>query len=311
MDTHKFFSDKQNQKSFKLIAIGGIILATLLVLTGIWISRTTQLSTNEAVHSVSKFYLQELSARCKQVVESKMDNATLDLKNALSTIEDSDLQSQATLQNWLRKMEIICDTKEIGLIAKNGTAYTARNTQHVVERHYAPKIDDATGEITLSVPVNDLPFLGTTIFEAFTVIDINEALDKHAMPMCAEDDTICNLYENDGKPLTHFMDEVFPHNQNLFDAIKDLKFADGYTYENLKSDFADDKAGMTSFFMNGNEVLLFYSPIKNSNFILTCFIRENKIGDQVASISEEMLHRNSIQIGLTIAVMAIICGFIL
>ena len=74
---------KQNRKTVIIVAIGGIILAAVLICTGVWISRTTQLSTNEAVHSVSRFYLNELAGRCRQVVESKMDNAKSDLQNAV------------------------------------------------------------------------------------------------------------------------------------------------------------------------------------------------------------------------------------
>ena len=303
-------NSNQNKKTIIGVTIGGIILATVLIFTGIWISRATQLSTNEAVHSVSKFYLQELAGRCRQTVESKMDNATLDLKNALSTLDAADLQSQESLQNWIRKMEIICDTKEIGLITKNGMIYTARDVQHVIDRYYNPNVDDKTNEIVLKVPVDDINFLGTTIFDAFTVIDINSALDKNAMPMCNEDNTICNLYDKDGKPLTQFMEEVFPGDTNLFDATKNFQFISGDSYEVFKSAFTDGKSGMTSFLMNGNETLLFYSPIKNTDWVLTCFIQENKIGSQVASISEEMLERSTIQIVLTIIIMAVICAFI-
>ena len=303
--------DKPKKKVALSATIGAIILAAVLIFTGVWISRTTQLSTNEAVHSVSKFYLQELAGRCRQVVESKMDSATLDLQNALSTIDSADLQSQETLQNWLRKMEVICDTEEIGLITKNGMVYTARNIQHIVEKHYSSKIDDEAGEIILKVPVNNLNFLGTTIFDSYTVVDINAALDKHAMPMCAEDNTICNLYGKDGECLTHFMDEVFPNRPNLFDATKDFKFTGDVSCEQMKADFADGKTGMTSFIMNDNEVLLFYSPIKNSDWVLTCFVRENKIGEQVASVSQEMMNRSTIQIVLTIIVMSILCAFIM
>ena len=301
---------KPNRKTVIGVAIGGIILAAVLICTGILISRATQLSTNEAVHSVSKFYLHELAGRCRQVVESKMDSATLDLKNALSTIDAADLQSQESLQNWIRKMNVICDTKEIGLITKNGMVYTAQNVQHVVDRHYSQNVDDNAGEITLKVPVDDINFLGTTIFDAFTIVDINTALDKNAMPMCAEDNTICNLYGKDGKPLTHFMDEVFPSGTNLFDATKDLQFSGDTSYAQMKLDFAAFKTGMTSFNIDGNEVLLFYSPIKNTDWILTCFVQENKIGAHVASISEEMLQRNTIQIVLTIIIMSIICAFL-
>ncbi len=310
MDSQKS-EDKPNKKSVVIVAIGAIILAAVLICTGIWISRATQLSTNEAVHSVSQFYLQELAGRCRQVVESKMDNATLDLKNALSTIDSADLQSQESLQNWLRKMEIICDTKEIGLITKNGMVYTARNVQHVVERHYSQNVDDSSGEIVLKVPVDNINFLGTTIFDSYTVVDINAALDKDAMPMCAEDNTICNLYDKDGEPLTHFMDEVFPNSPNLFDAAQNFQFTGDVSYAQMKADFAASKTGMTSFNLNGDEVLLFYSPIKNTDWVLTCFVQENKIGEQVASVSQEMLDRNTIQIVLTIIIMAIICWLLI
>ena len=310
MDTNSS-EEKHHKKTVTGAVIGGIILAAVLIFTGIWISRSTQLSTNEAVHSVSRYYLQQLAGRCKHVVESKMENATLDVKNAISTIDAEDLQSQESLQNWIRKMEVICDTRELSVLCRNGALYTARGVTHIVQTHNSPKVDGKSNEIVLSIPVDDINFLDSQIFTVFTKIDLNETIDRKAMPMCAEEDTICNLYAKDGTPLTPFMDEIFTNEKNLFRAIQNLNFTDDSSVMTLNKDFADGSTGMTSFIWDGKETLLFYAPIKNSDWILTCFVRENRIGDQVAGISKEMLDRSTIQIALTIIIMMIICAFLI
>ncbi len=309
MDTNSS-GEKNNRKTVIGAALGGVILAAVLIITGIWISRTTQLSTNEAVHSVSRYYLQELAGRCRHVVELKIDNATLDLKNAISTISAEDLQNQESLQRWLAKMEVICDTKELGLLCRNGTLYTARKVTHIVQEHNLPKVEVNDSEITISIPVDDINFLDSQIFTAFTKINLGEAIDEKAMPMCAKEDIICNFYAKNGKSLTPFMNEVFSNNENLFAAVQKVRFTDGTSVATLQTDFEHDKTGMTSFMMNGKEALLFYAPIKNTDWILTCFVSDNKIGDQIAGISKEMLKRSTLQIVLTIVIMMIICAFL-
>lgn len=303
--------EKHNKKTVIGAALGGIILAAVLIFTGIWISRTTQLSTNEAVHSVSRYYLQQLAGRCRHVVELKMDNAVLDVQKALSTIDAADLQSEESLRRWIAKMEVICDTKELALLSRNGSLYTARGVTHIVEVHNKPKVDIKDSEIVIPIPVDEINFQGTQIFTAYTKLDLSETIDEKAMPMCAADDIICNFYAKDGKALTPFMNEVFPNNENLFAAVKNLQFTDGAKAATLQKDFENGATGMTSFIMDGKETLLFYAPIKNTDWILTCFVRENKIGDQIAGISKEMLDRSTIQIALTIIIMMIICAFLI
>ena len=298
MDENNFFSDKQNQKSFKLIAIGGIILAAVLIFTGIWTSRSAQRDTDEAIHSVSRFYLKDLSGHCKHLVESSLKSVITNFQNALQT---ADLQNQDTLQNWLSRMEYILDIKEIILVDANGMAYTARENFSFTEKNSS----------YVEVQINAVPFMDTQIVRALIHVNFENILNKNHMHENGEN-VVCSLYTMQGEPLTQIDNQKFSNTANLFDELKNFKFSDGYNVDNVRADFLANKRGFTFFTIDGkNEELLFYNPIEGTEWLLICLSREDTIGEQINAVSHDIINRSIIQMALTVAIMALICAFIL
>ena len=166
MDDNNFLNDKQNQRSFKLIAVGGIILAVLLIFIGIWANRSAQRDTEETVHSVSRFYLKDLSGHCKHIVESSLKTVTANFKNALKS---ADLQTQDALQNWIARMEFILNVNEIILIDSDGNAYTARGNVSI----------DKNDTAAVKVDVDAVPFMNTQIVGALIRVNFENILNKN------------------------------------------------------------------------------------------------------------------------------------
>ncbi|MBR5914463.1 MAG: response regulator [Selenomonadaceae bacterium] len=301
MDEDNFWSDEQNQKSFKLMAVGAVILAAVLIFTGIWISKSAQRDTDDAIHSVSRLYLKDLSGHCKKLVESRLKLITVHINNALEIIDEADLQSQAALQNWIGQIKFISDVNEIILVDATGKAYTAQETFS----NFEP--DSSVVEVEMKAK----PFMDTQIVRAFVRVNFENVLDKDHMHESGES-TVCNLYNRNGEPLTHTNNQRFSNTANLFDEIKNFKFNAGYNLETARADFQAGNIGLISFAIEENhDELLIYTPIENTDWMLICLIREDSIGEQIDAVSNGIMDRSMIQMMLTILVMAIICGFIL
>ena len=65
---------KVKNRAFQIAAIGVILIALILVVGSLWMGRSARESTEEAVHTVSLFYLNELADRREQVVASNLEN---------------------------------------------------------------------------------------------------------------------------------------------------------------------------------------------------------------------------------------------
>ena len=298
MDDNNFLNDKQNQRSFKLIAVGGIILAVLLIFIGIWANRSAQRDTEETVHSVSRFYLKDLSGHCKHLVESSLATVTANFKNALKS---ADLQTQDALQNWLARMEFILNVNEIILIDSDGNAYTARGNVSI----------DKNDTSAVKVDVDAVPFMNTQIVGALIRVNFENILNKNHMHENGER-VVCSLYTLNGEPLTNIDNQKFSNTANLFDELKNFKFSEGYNVEAVRADFLDDKGGFAFFTIDGNgEELLFYNPVEGAEWMLICLNSEDTIVEQISAVSDKIINRSIIQMVLTIAIMAVICGVVL
>ena len=67
----------------------------------------------------------------------------------------------------------------------------------------------------------------------------------------------------------------------------------------MEKDFLQGRAGGAVFDYQGENEVLYYSPIEDSNWMMTVLIHSSLVHDQLSGISEETLTRSMIQIGVT------------
>ena len=102
---YKSINEKQKRKTAVYAIIGGSIIVSLLLLTSIWVSSMARAGTSQAVSRVSEFYLEELAGRRAEVVSEELKNGFAYMKNALEILDESDLESEETLQEFLGKVK--------------------------------------------------------------------------------------------------------------------------------------------------------------------------------------------------------------
>ncbi len=64
---HKGIIKNQKKQAIAFAVWGGMIIAAILIITTIWVSKSARVGTRQAVNRVSEFYLAELAGRRAQV----------------------------------------------------------------------------------------------------------------------------------------------------------------------------------------------------------------------------------------------------
>lgn len=311
------YNKRQRNETIVSVVSGGIIIAVILLITTVWVSNSARTGTNEAVNRVSEFYLEELAGRRAQVVSEELKNHFAYIHNALAILEDTDLESQATLRKFLGMIKRLYGVDKFALVDDNGVVYTENSTASGLSNYSflsgeltEPVIttENLYGEkkqVILAVPVKDITFQKSRIKACFIQINIDDMLSS-LMLQTNSNETYCSLYYHNGESLTNEDFGNVEAGKNLLSALKDANINPGYDYDQVKEDFENKKSGLVSFEYNGFQEALCYLPVGGTNWMLTILIRDNVISSQIGSISSGMMKRGIIQIIITIVVMLLV-----
>ena len=83
--------DSRQVNTARIAVIGGLIVMLALVLTTVWMGRSTGRDTEDAVRTVSLLYLDELAGRREQVVAENLQDRIFDMQTALDLMTEEDL----------------------------------------------------------------------------------------------------------------------------------------------------------------------------------------------------------------------------
>jgi PAS domain S-box-containing protein len=298
--------DHDLKQTVALAVWGGALIAAILLITTIWVTSSARTGTKEAVSRVSEFYLEEMAGRRARVVAQELNNHFDYMENAIGLLEGSDLISQDALRSFLAKVETLYGVDKFALVDEQGIVYTEHSTVSGLSRYSflseemtKPVISTlnlygAKKQVILAMPVEDIFFQGSRISACFIQLNIDEMLSSLTL-QGNNNETECSLYYRNGESLTD--------SDDLFRTLANAQIEKGFSYEQLKQDFASGRKGQIAFNYQGNQQELCYMPVENTNWMLTFLIRDNVISSQISSISSEMMHRSDIQIAITVAAM--------
>ncbi len=307
-------NEKQKRKTAVYAVIGGSIIASILLLTSIWVSSTAREGTSQAVSRVSEFYLEELAGRRAQVVSEELKNGFAHMENALEVLDESDLESEETLREFLGKVKKLYGIDRFALVNENGIVYTEHSTESGLSKYSflseeltepvisTANLYEAKKQVILATPVENVEFMGVQIKVCFIQINIDEMISSLTL-QTGDNETYCSLYHRNGEGLTNSDFGSFDAGNNLLTMLKDAQIDEKFSYEQLENDFTTGSAGQISFNYLGARQDLCYIPVEGTNWMLTILIGDNVISDQISSISSGMMKRSIIQIILTVVVM--------
>ena len=306
--------EKQERQTVASAVWGGLIVAAILLITTVWVAASAQSSTNEAVARVSEFYLDELAGRRALVVSEELKTNFDHMDRAMSILDSSDLESQASLREFLDRVQQLYGVNRFALVDENGIVYTQHSTTSGLSRYpfltqelTEPVISmsnlyGARKQVVLATPVEGISFQGAQIKVCFTQLNIADMLSSLTL-QGDENETYCSLYHRSGESLTGNNFGYLSAGHNLLEALKDAQMEPGSSCEQLIQDFAEGRPGNLSFHYEGVREDLCYVPVEGADWMLTILIRDNVLTDQISSISSGMMRRGIIQIAVTVLAM--------
>ena len=237
---------------------GGIMIALILIVTTLWVSRSARIGTDQAVGRVSEFYLEELAGRRSLVVSEELNKNFTYMEKALEVLEESDLESQESLRDFLGKVRKLYGVDKFAMVDEDGIVYTQHSTMSGLSRYsfLAEELKEpvistsnlygAKKRVALAMPVEGISFQGKQIKVCFIQINIADMLSSVTL-QTSDNETYCNLYYRNGESLTNDDFGYLTAGKNVLSALEDAKMKDGSDYEKLKEDFADGRLGQVSF----------------------------------------------------------------
>ena len=305
------------------VAVIGISLVILIFALGtVWIGRNARKDTEDAVRSVSLFYLNELAGRREQVVNNNLQGNIEVIHTAIDLMTENDLSDKAHLESYQSRMKKLFKLDKFAFVDTDGLIYTSLGTESNIEAYHFDyrtltradisvlSREGAEKQVIIAVPV-DLSLEGKHLSVCFMAINMSEMLAGISMDAQSSDSTFSNLYAADGSPLTNQVLGGLAAEDNLLEALSRAEFDGDSSREQVVSDFAEGRSGAVSFRYSGTHETLSYTPVSGTDWLLTYLIRESVISSRISSISDSIISKSVIQSVLTVLVLLAMFLFII
>ena len=309
--------------TFAAAAAGILLLILILVLGTIWMERSARDATEEAVHSVSLLYMDELAERREQVVQGNLGGRIADLHSALALMTAEDLSDLEHLQAYQARMKKLYTLEKFAFVDTGGRIYTSLGMQdNIGDYHFDPNtltgpeisvlnINSGDKKVIIAVPVDAFSLQGEKLIACFMEIDMDEMLKGISLQSADEGITFCNIYTKDGVALSNMVLGGLAEEDNLLDALRNAVFESGSSFEKVQEHFTSGSKGEVSFTYNDIRETLAYVPVAHTDWMLTYLIRESVISERIGSISGQIVQRSLIHSLLAAAVLLGMSGFML
>ena len=301
--------DGQGQAGFATkIAVVGIAAIAIILVFGSWMTgRSAEQATEEAVRSISLFYLDELAGRREQVVDTNLKGNVENMKVAVGLLTEEDLSDAEHLQSFQARMKQLYHLDKFAFVDEDGLIYTAQGMRDNIDDYDFDYRNLAGSEISvlglgtdqkkviIAMPLEDASLGGKKLAACFEEIDMQQMIKGLSLQSDAEEATFCNIYTEDGIALTDMVLGGLASEDNLLSALETADFDEGYSYEKVVQDFQEGNAGVASFTYGGIRETLDYVPIPDTDWMLTYLVRESVITDKISDISRGMTMRSLVQ----------------
>jgi len=302
------------------IITGAIVLAILITGT-IWMAHSAKRDTEQAVQSVSMFYLDELAGRREQVVAANLQDSIETIRIAVSQMNSEDLSDEAHRQAYQKRIKELYHLDRFAFVGESGTVYLSTGPVNEISQYRfdyknmtEPDIsvknpEEKEKKVVIAVPISPKKFEDDRLVVAFMELDMEQMLRGVSINSTKDDATFCNLYGNNGTALTNAVLGEQARGTNLFDALENAEFDQGYSIDQVKGNFSEGKSGVVTFTYKNNHETLSYVPVEGTDWLLTYLIKESVISEKISSITNGIIVKSIIQSLLT--VLALVLMFLI
>ncbi len=289
--------------------IGSLVILAAVTANTFWSSRQASAATNEAVSTVSTFYLEAMADRRARTITNLINNNYDQMNKAIIFIADEGIDSQDQLRDCIGKVKALLGLNRFALVDEDNVVYTQYTTYTGKSRHSfltdaelkdriitTVSIYGSSKQLCLAIPTPELSLMGKQFKACFVQLDIKDIVD-----LLAFDDqgrTYFALYTKNGGNLsgTELGPVILKH--NFFEALIDIIPEDVWDENHEK--FENEEEGSIWFDAGHIEETLCYVPIEGTGWEMAVLIRDSTIQDQIRDISERNLRASRHQIGFAI-----------
>ena len=299
----------KNRPLARTAIIGGIIVIAFVTANTFWSVRQNSDATNEAVSTVSSFYLEAMAERRARIITNLINNNFDQMKKAVDFIADSNCGSLEEFRDSIGMVKSLLGLNRFALVDEDDIVYTQYTTYTGGSRHTflsdvsthdriitTVSIYGSSKQLCLAIPISGISFMGKPFKACFVQLDIKEIVELLAFD--DQGQTHFALYVKNGGNLSGT--ELGPEigEQNIFEALKGLVSEEVWN-ENYRN-FENELEGSIRFSLGGQEETLCYVPIQGTGWEMTVLIRDSIIQDQIRDVSERNFRTSRRQIAFTL-----------
>ena len=310
----KHFLLKIRPRIFNAVTLGVffiLVIASVLIGTSLWNGEKAKESAEEAVHSISEFYLRELGNRRSLAISGELDQTILHLGAIFDVARERTIQNQDDLRSFLQMVKELYGYDKLVVVDEHELLYTSHSTISGISRYnflidkitkptfYTANLYGARKQMILAAPLKDIRMGKTKLTTSFIQIDLSEMLSV-ITKQTDENETINSVYYSNGENITGTDTE---DEENILNQLKSATFIESGGYDKLKADFASGTSGFTSFRQGHIINYMYYTPVEGTHWMFTVMIRESAISNNISDIRKGMLRNSVTQILVIVAVM--------
>lgn len=296
-------------KTIVLTAVIGAILVVILVsANSLWNARKTSIATDEAIHEVSSFYLEEMADRRSKTITNLINSNFDEMEKAIDFFAEEEIRSQDELRDSIGKVKSLLGLNRFALVDEDDVVYTRYTTYTGKSRHEflndgqlsgriitTASVYGSSKQLCLAIPTPDLKLLRKQFKACFVMLDIKDIVD-----LLAFDDqgrTHFAIYSKSGVNLSGTSLGPIIADHNFFEALKDI-VPENIWLENYDN-FQNGKAGNIRIDLSGADETLYYAPVEDTGWEMAVLIRESVIRDRIRDISDRNIKASWSQILFT------------
>jgi len=310
-----------------LVTVASIVILVALLAGGmVLLAGNAHKDALDAARSVSLLYLDELAGRREQVVEDNLNNNINVIDIAIQMLTEEDLSDLSHMRDYQRRVKKFFSLERFAFVDEAGNIYTAdEGIRRETDRYSVDLMNlsetaifirnekEADKKVVIAVPIRDrgISIEGHQLVSCYMEIDMAVMLKGVSMEAQSSDTTFSNIYTADGIALSNTVLGGLAVEDNLLEALSHAEYEEGYTYDQVLSDFKEGKRGVTAFSYNGIRETLSYVPVKGTSWMLTYLVREQIISKQIESVSGSIMTRSLILSGLVALALAGMFAYII
>ncbi len=308
-------------KTFVLTAIiGSVLIMAMVSVNTFWSAKQTRGLTDDAVSSVSSFYLDTMADSHAKTVTNMISNSFDEMAIAVAYIEDEDIHTSKELREIIGRVESLLGMNRFALVDEDDVVYTRYTTYTGRSRHeFLSQVSEkdriisvgtlygSARQLCLAIPTPHLSIMGKKYKACFVQFDVYDIVDMLAYDNQGR--THFALYSKSGSNISGTPLGPVIANRNFFEALDGL-IPEDVLNEN-RENFENDKPGSLTFSISGANETLSYVPIKDTDWEVAVLIRESVIQDQIRDVSDKNLETSRNQIIFTLVSVLVLATILL